>query len=170
MYKKKWIESAIRPFLMIILMTGFVSLGIAEQVVRQEHTREDAEDVIGISVSATNDQKDTFASFGLEYHHIFLFPYGATLIFEYSPNNGESREELEIIGLATVNLLKRLELGFGPGVKLEKEESNRFMGRLRLGYILKPFEGVEVSPHVRYDMIEGQKDEFGAGVAFSKRF
>lgn len=136
----------------------------------QSHVREKNKNLIGVFVGGNHTQNNTSFTYGLEYHRIIYMPFGFSAIVENTPNNIEHNNETEFIGLGTLNIFKNLTFGVGPGIKYEKNEPNRMLGRLAAGYIIHFPPDIEIAPGLDLDFIENGEKELVFGITFGKQF
>ncbi|MCW8450408.1 hypothetical protein [Legionella quinlivanii] len=134
------------------------------------HAREERHNLLGVFVGGHYVDHNDHFTYGLEYHRVVYFPFGFSVIAENTPINKEHNSETEFFALATYNFFEYFTMGVGPGIKYEKEEPNRMLGRVTLGHIFHIKPDMEMTPNVDFDVSEKGGSKFVFGVTFGKQF
>ncbi|HAT2149582.1 hypothetical protein [Legionella pneumophila] len=134
------------------------------------HVREKNKNLLGVFVGGNHAQNDEAFTYGFEYHRVLSMPFGFSAVIEHTPVNVEQNNQVELIGLGTLNVFRNLTFGIGPGIRYEKDEPNRMVGRLGIGYIIHFPPDIEITPNIDLDFIEGGEKELIFGITFGKQF
>lgn len=145
---------------------GKFGSGFLKQTAREGKNK----NLLGVFVGGNHAQNDEAFTYGFEYHRVLSMPFGFSAVIEHTPVNVEQNNQVELIGLGTLNVFRNLTFGIGPGIRYEKDEPNRMVGRLGIGYIIHFPPDIEITPNIDLDFIEGGEKELIFGITFGKQF
>lgn len=154
----------------IIILSFLCQNLFAAELVEASHVREERPNLAGVFVGGTYFQHTDFSTYGFEYHRIVALPFGTSFIAENSENKAVVKNETALYGLLTLNFMRNLYVGVGPGVKFIKDERERLLGRITVGHIIHFPPGIEVTPNIDLDWTEGESEAFVFGITFGKQF
>ncbi|KTC67782.1 hypothetical protein Lbir_3030 [Legionella birminghamensis] len=146
------------------------SLSYADEPQNKAHARETYHNMLGVFLGGHYIDQGAHFTYGLEYHRMLTLPFGFSIIAENTPINKEHNNETELFALATYNFLGHFTMGVGPGIKYEKGEPDRMIGRLTLGHIFHIKPDMEITPNVDFDVNEADSNKIVFGVTFGKQF
>lgn len=152
-----------------LLITVFINnTGCAS--IATTHSRFEKDHLLALFVGGTGVESNNYFTYGVEYHKALTFPFGYSITLEDTLNNKVHHHEIEVIGLMSFSCLKHITFGIGPGLKFEKGESDKLLGRVAFNYIFKLKPTIEITPTIKYNIVQRSPNEIVYGAKFGKQF